>query len=158
LADETGIEFYTVEKSSDEQNWNFLQSLSSGKSQGTASYTFFDPHPFQGVSYYRVRIVYSSGRVELTQPAKVETYESSIMAFSALGSHQLSVLIDSRLDHSETMISMYNSQGIKLLEKQVRIQKGMNKIFIPLGSIPRGHYVASIITNNRAFNQSIILQ
>lgn len=72
MSNELNIARYEVEKSADGSRFVKLGSLPSGNlNAGTAGYTTFDPVPYNGDNFYRIRIIYNSGNAVYSKVVKV---------------------------------------------------------------------------------------
>lgn len=54
-ASESNNDYFTIERSSDGENWSFLASVdAAGYSQSLTHYSTIDPYPLMGINYYRL--------------------------------------------------------------------------------------------------------
>jgi hypothetical protein len=69
---ESGIAFYSVERSSDGQHFKSLARLNpTGNNGGQAAYQYLDNHPARGLNIYRIKAVESNGATVYTSMVRM---------------------------------------------------------------------------------------
>ncbi len=69
---ESNIEKYEVEKSNNSQQFTYLASVhAKGNSSVIQKYNLFDPNPFAGVNFYRIKTIDKSGQATYSQVIKL---------------------------------------------------------------------------------------
>ncbi len=69
---ESNIEKYEVEKSNNAQQFSYLASVpAKGNSSVILKYNLFDPNPFAGVNFYRIKTIDKSGQATYSEVIKL---------------------------------------------------------------------------------------
>lgn len=72
-ASETNNDYFTVERSPDGISWSgILMVQGSGNSSSNLFYENTDPHPFNGISYYRLKQTDYDGKTSISDPVSVK--------------------------------------------------------------------------------------
>lgn len=80
---EVNFDDFTVEKSSDSQNWLSLQVAEGwGTPQSTPQYATVDPQPFDGLTYYRLKQTDLDGKSTYSEVVAVAFHPSSRLVVS----------------------------------------------------------------------------
>ncbi|HSV76459.1 MAG TPA: hypothetical protein VLH37_05450 [Bacteroidales bacterium] len=139
-ATETNNDFFTIERSTDVQNWEILGYVDgAGNSNKPLSYSFTDSQPLEGISYYRLKQTDFDGKYE---------YFGPVAAQFKLSQHSLSFRVNRQFDHwvitlpGEGLhhIEVYNLQGHRLIS-----QPAENNLTIP---VQRGPVVIRVVDQN----------
>lgn len=114
---EVNTDFFTVERSTDNRNWEALEKvIAAGNSQQTQIYAMEDKQPMRGLSYYRLKqvdkngaFIYSSVEVvEYHKAASVSLYPNPV---------QTHLTVDVA-DSSQKLIRIYSIDGQLMYEGQ----------------------------------------
>lgn len=139
-ATETNNDFFTIERSTDVQNWEILGYVDgAGNSNRPLSYSFTDSRPLDGISYYRLKQTDYDGQYE---------YFGPVAAQFNLNQHSLSFRVTRQFDQwiivlpGEGLhhVEVYNLQGHRLVS-----QPAENNLTIP---VQRGPVVIRVVDQN----------
>lgn len=135
---------YLVERSSDGAEWKQVGSTpAAGNSDSKKEYSFTDPQPLSGISYYRIQQRDNDGRfsyskvvtLNLAGPTTLlRIYPNPVTN----GKLQVTLGKDSR-------VSMYNSTGTRVFEKEY--PAGENSLDVSL--LPAGNYIIKVGSESR---------
>ncbi|MBS1775238.1 MAG: T9SS type A sorting domain-containing protein [Bacteroidetes bacterium] len=101
---ETDADHFEVERSVDGTNFSYLTSI---KAKGQpSSYSYWDEKPYEGVNYYRLKIVSQSGRFEYsaTVNANVRSGMFAVQAFPNPVSDQLTIKVEGSIGNNAHVI------------------------------------------------------
>lgn len=77
IQQENNVDRYEVEKSGNGQQFSEIGSIKSkGYSNFATTYNFFDAHPFTGISFYRIKMIDLSSKVNYSQVVKMNISNS----------------------------------------------------------------------------------
>lgn len=118
---EQNIAQFVVERSGDSKQWNTIGTLkAAGAGTSSRSYHLADNHPFNGINYYRLRIVTLNGDYKFSETRQV--------AFSGLG-NTMTLAPNPSTGHTtlryaeplseEARLKVWNSVGLLILDQQV---------------------------------------
>jgi surface protein len=81
-ASEINNDYFTIEKSTNNKNWEIVQTLmSAGNSNKVTHYSTFDYYPYKGVSYYRLKQTDFDGSYKYSD-VKIVSYDDNSSIFS----------------------------------------------------------------------------
>ena len=111
--EETGIAFYSVEKSTDAKNYYLLKTIyPAGK-----SYTCYDDSPADGWNYYRLKITDLSGKISYTAVEKVWLKRTA--AFAVFPNPATDKIYISLPGTAKGVLRLYAADGKKYYEQAV---------------------------------------
>ena len=160
-ADETNIAYYSVEKSINGKDWELVHFEASKHSSGIARYETSDATPFDGTSYYRLRVTETNGKMFLSDTKKIEinTNKFSLMVAPNPATTRSYVYINSGSAVASTAtLEVINAQGLIVHKEQVRVNPGTNSISLPINTkFTNGRYIVRLTTNDKTYTQSLII-
>jgi hypothetical protein len=139
---------FVVRRSINGSNWTNIGSLpAAGNSQHTLSYTFTDPQPTGGTSYYQVfeqdfdgHQTYSPVVIsQCTQAESIKVYPMPVQNYCWVSIHSER--------RGSVSMNLYNSVGTLLNQKLFSIQSGNNVFEFSLQAYPKGIY-SMVFTGN----------
>ncbi|MDQ3100361.1 MAG: T9SS type A sorting domain-containing protein [Bacteroidota bacterium] len=151
-ASEMNNDYFTLEKSSDEQIFEALAIIEgAGNSATILNYSFVDTDPFNSINYYRLKQTDFDGSTKL----------SSTIALNSVSGNEFSIFPNS--SSSALHIQLYNSQTalIKIIDelgrihKQAQIYNGEN--IVDLAALSNGIYFVTLITDRLQASKKFIL-
>ena len=153
-ASEKDNDFFVVERSRDGQNFEYLhQENSQGNATATQNYSWTDRAPYQGVSYYRLKIVALDGTeaysevVSITINALAEDFVVFPNPINKTNLLQVRSNIGSTFD-----FSLFDSAG-----KLVKFIKDTRDFELSLKHFTDGVYFYQIKTANKIQNGNLVI-
>jgi hypothetical protein len=147
---ETSSEFnnkyFTVEKSLDGHN-NYIEVGTvdgAGNSSVTQKYNFVDQHPFEGISYYRLKRTDYAGNSSYFMATSTSCKDNlhTVNAFNnQIG--QLVVNINTEA-HTNYTATVYDALGNKVFTKQLTAESGSNNYSFDISTLSSGVYIVSL--------------
>ncbi len=150
---------YVVERSSDNTNWNSVATVEAHASNGTYQYLATDNNPLKGFSYYRLRIVESSGRLRFSSVKTIVNNDYVLHMIVSPNPAREKINLAVEVAHAgNATITIVSMGGSALLSKTQRLDAGLNTIPVqlPVG-INSGTYIVSISTGNETVRQKLIV-
>lgn len=157
--EDAGTLGYEIERSNDNISWSKIETVHANGASGTFSYESFDASPFKGVSYYRLRLIESSGMNRFSPVKKViiKDLESVLTVAPNPAKDNLTIRFES-IETGDMEINILDMQGRMMLSKKQRITTGSNNISFPLPeTISSGTYVARIIVGSEVVHKKLIV-
>ncbi|MBP6214816.1 MAG: T9SS type A sorting domain-containing protein [Chitinophagaceae bacterium] len=159
VTEDAGLYAYEIERSRDNINWTKITTVNANGTTGTFSYESFDNNPPKGVSYYRLRLIESTGMNRFS-PVKriiIKDLESGLIVAPNPAKDNLTIRFDAA-GGGDIEISILNMQGSMLLSRKQRITAGLNNIMISLPeTISAGTYVARIVVGGEVVYKKLIV-
>lgn len=158
-AEETGIYGYDIERSTDNRNWAKLSSVPANGGNGIKSYQIEDENPAKGVSYYRIRIIESTGMSRFSD-IKTVTFKASDIRFNISpnpASDRVQLSIET-IAPDEAIIKFVDMQGRVLITTRKRITAGVNMLPIVLSDIFKsGTYLVQITVGDETVYKKFVV-
>ncbi|MFP5040091.1 M36 family metallopeptidase [Parasediminibacterium sp. JCM 36343] len=143
-AEEINTKLFTVEYSTDGNNWSLLASVPAKNTSGANSYTFFHAAPAEGSNYYRLKMTDINGSfaysnistVNIGSKAAFSIYPNPVKA-------KLSVQWASTKAENSTLL-VTDMQGKILQQQPANVQKGNNLFILNTALLAKGTYILMI--------------
>ena len=146
----TAASTYNIERSSDGHNFTKIAAVNSNTS-GEQSFTWIDPSPLTGISYYRLRVVDENSNTSYSSVAGVNgcSTESTRLASDPV-TGQPTLLI--QLQQSASVdINLYDVLGHRInmsgLTGRHSMQQGLYRLPVTQQSLASGLYLLSVTIN-----------
>lgn len=133
-ASEINNDFFTLERSSDIENWTELAIVpGAGNSENIQNYKMIDDHPLSGISYYRLKQTDFDGSQEYLGIRAVDMkndQQNDFLIFPNPASDKLKIVTTEKL----FSIDIFNMSGQKILSEN-------NLNDLDISNIPNGLYL-----------------
>ncbi len=154
---ENNINFYTVERSINGNDFTAIQTLTT---TNIGNYKFIDASPYNGTNYYRLKINTKNSDSYYSAVQKVQFennsfYVSSLFPSPAIDYIQYSICCNKA---TKASLQLYNVQGQSILQKQITFQYGNNNENLNISNLNKGIYYLHISTNNSTIVEKIVKQ
>ena len=140
-------------KSSDAKNWRKIADIEgAGNASEVNRYQFVDQNPGKGLNYYQLKQVDFDGEFEIFDVISVEfdaaAYQPGLFPNPTSGVLNLNAADDVEID----AVKLFNRLGsiVAVYENDF---SNMN-----LGKLPKGIYLAQIISGRKSYTQKVILE
>ncbi|MFM7021764.1 MAG: T9SS type A sorting domain-containing protein [Flavobacteriales bacterium] len=149
-ATEINNDYFTLEKSTDGDNWTVLNEVKgTGNSNTLIEYVEYDTNPASGVNYYRLKQTDYDGQFKYSQTASVGITDQnlSLITYPNPISSYMFVEFETKIN-SNIDASLYNQHGNRV--KQVLknyYEKGVYKVLVYTEDLPAGLYYIRLNTN-----------
>ncbi len=141
VANEAGILKYDVERSADGKSFKgFTAVIAKGQNQLSYSYDVVDPSPFNGFTYYRLKVHENDGKTSYSQIAKVNINQS--VATTVYPNPVTDRVNIEFYSHTEKTVSikLLDVTGKLVSEKTVQCAAGNNKVEWTLSAFAQATY------------------
>lgn len=143
-ANEQHTDRFFVEKSADARVWNAIGTImAAGNSTQKKAYSFNDVRPFDGINYYRLRMLDQDGSYKLSAIRKIVfggTVNTVTLAPNPTGGR--TVLSCAKPLAAATTVKVWNSMG--RLVMSTMLPAGTTSYDIDLGQVPGGVYLVHV--------------
>lgn len=150
-ASETGNSHFDIERSLDGRIFKSLDIVGgSGDSQGIVTYTFYDPNPLRGRSFYRLKQTDFTGEYEYSEIISVLVVNKRLDYFSIypnpiLRGQELKVSYD--LSGAQTLfVSVIGPDGHRKYKKEIKTDAARGIISLTTDRMAKGVNLIQIIT------------
>jgi hypothetical protein len=159
-ATETNNDYFTVERSTDGENFEKIAVVKgAGNSSEKLSYNFVDEHPFDGISYYRLKQTDFDGKYSHSKIVAVEQNKNAmgtVFPNPTNGSYTIQV---NGNKENQAVVTMYDILGQIVYSSSVDIVDGLNLIKInPDENLPSGIYFVNVFSKYNAFKHKLIVE
>jgi hypothetical protein len=151
---------YVVERSKDNVTWQKIGSVTANGNNGTYDYHYDDLNPEKGYSYYRIRIIESSGMNRFSAVRKVlmKDISSTLSVSPNPAKENISVKFELPTT-ADVSVSVLNQQGAVILSATNKGLAGWNKMDFSLpAQLPQGTYVVKVTIGELSISKKIIVR
>lgn len=155
---EINNDFFTVEKSKDGVDFNYLGFVDgAGNSNSIQNYSFNDNRPFEGVTFYRLKQTDFDGRYSYSNIVSVNTkYNNEIQAvWYNKENNELNIEFNT-VNSTDFFVCIYDMCGKQLIVKSDNVEGKQNSI-INLQFLPTGIYTISITSEKYKLNKKVVI-
>ncbi|MEO6404439.1 MAG: FG-GAP-like repeat-containing protein [Ferruginibacter sp.] len=156
---EINILSYEVERSQNGQQFDKLETVTAIGSSSTAThYNIFDPHPFNGLNFYRVKII-EANKIAYSQVLKINNISEAKSSMNIYPNPVIgnNITVHWNLPKGNYMLMITNNVGQVMLKKLINHSGGaatesfiMTKQFLP------GYYLVKLSGEGASFKNTII--
>lgn len=140
---ETNSDFYTIEKSYDGENFEFVAKVkAAGMSNEVLKYSTFDNSPINRTTYYRLKQTDFDGTYEYIGQTAVKANNKGIEKLALYpnpASNQAEISIFSN-NNTNTEIDIYDMSGKLILSDILMLNEGSNQFVMNIESFNKGMY------------------
>ena len=161
-ASETNNDFFTIEKSADGINFQFVTTVDgAGNSTQIINYAYTDKEPLSGKSYYRLKQTDFDGEFKYSRSISVEGCDNDEQAAAVInaysnGAGSIFILINSVVDEKYN-VSLFDVKGSRLTNEQKSTSIGRNEFFLDISHLAKGIYLITIQNETKIFTKKILL-
>jgi hypothetical protein len=146
-AAEMNNDYFTVEKSTDLINFSQVSRVrGAGFSSVSHAYNTVDPHPANGINYYRLKQTDYDGRSSYSHVVSVNCSNQlkDVVIFPNPADKTFHLKLDYPVENGQISIEVRDATG-KLQKKYTRsVAAGQNEFVFPITDLPQGLYNVSI--------------
>ena len=155
--DEDGATF-EIERSTNQLTWEKIGVIDNNKDVHTSDYSFLDQQPFAGKSYYRLKLVESSGSFKYSQAkwVEIDQMRSHLKIYPNPAKNSVRISLTST-EGQLASLHVKSFAGQAILNKSVTLRPGENNISLEVIKIPDGMYSVEIITSQKTYSQKLII-
>ena len=159
VAEEAGIYAYDVERSSDNVNWTKISTINANGTNGNFKYEIADNHPLKGDSYYRLRLIESTGMNKFS-PVKhilIKDLQTVLTIAPNPAKDNLTVRFVAN-ESGDMQINILSIQGNIIDVRNQRFNSGKNEIYLALPkTISNGSYIVRILVHGEIVSKRLIV-
>lgn len=159
-AEEAGLLGYEVEKSIDNINWTKIASLEASGNSGTFQHQSEDLQPAKGTSYYRIRIIESTGMSRFSNIRKIvnNKLNSDLLLMPNPASGFTNLKFESSWN-GVGQIRVLDMQGKAVLSFNQQINDGLNEIKLNIPTtINPGAYILTINADGETIREKLLIK
>ena len=149
---------YELQRCDDGSSWQTVTSRLTSGGTLPATYTYLDATPQLPVSWYRVRIIKSSGTIEYSEVKKVSFKQESYISLSPNPASTTAVLSIESVVTGVSRINILDYSGRTVYESNEKITKGTNEIELPVvRKLINGMYKVRVKINDEIFVTTLVV-
>lgn len=158
-ADESDINYYNIEKSNNNNDWNTVEMVYPKAKSGLTNYEVTDGNVSAGITYYRLKTVEKDGRITISSIKQVDNKVNklSISVTPNPATSKATVHINAPFAEKGTL-EIVNSLGVIVYKENVRINAGTNAVALPVLNLINGSYIVKLTTDTKSLHQSLIVK
>jgi Secretion system C-terminal sorting domain len=139
---EYNLGYFEIERSADNRQFNKLHTTpAKGNTLNSTAYNYTDAAPLPGINYYRLKLVDVNGKFTWSQTIAVkQQLEIQHLAAYPNPAAAMLYLSYSCLVKDEYRLRITDYSGKVVIEQNVVLQKGVNKLDIPVSNLSAGIY------------------
>lgn len=159
IADEASVYSYEVERSQDNVNWSVVETVQTVGTPGAHTYNYADINPLKGDSYYRLRIIESTGlnRFSAVRKVTINPPAMSVKISPNPATTSTTLKLESQSE-GEVHMRLVNMQGRTVLSNMFRVQQGSNKLELQIpATLSEGTYILRLIKGEEILQEKLII-
>lgn len=160
VAEDQGTFGYEIERSRDNRIWEKIDTVFARNVTGTLSYTNIDKAPLKGKSYYRIRVLESSGNNHLSEIRNITFNDFAVTMNLAPNpaKENIRVLLNTRTAGTSN-INVLTMQGMVVQTNARKINIGDNVIEIQLPAwLANGMYIVELKIEDEILRQKLLIK
>jgi hypothetical protein len=147
-ASETNNDFFTIEKSKDGQVWDFVTEVDgAGNSNTELTYQTFDPRPYAGVSYYRLKQTDFDGEFTYSNIRSVEVNKGAEISVRPNPTNGVVTVAGSGTELSS--MTLVNSFGKHIESYNNELDNAPSEVKLDLSNLSPGVYFLRTATQTK---------
>ncbi|MGK2860771.1 MAG: GEVED domain-containing protein [Chitinophagaceae bacterium] len=152
---------YEIQRSANGTDWEILDFVPALQKGGTQHYELSDNNPFNGVSYYRIRLNGSENNnsYSITRTVSLIDPFTSLVLFPNPTVDRATLTIRADRQAMKGQIRIINMEGKSMAYQNIILQKGTNNFSLPIQTTwPAGTYLVNVSTNDKLVTQKLVLR
>jgi hypothetical protein len=158
-ATETNNDHFTLERSTDAENWEFVTKIpGAGNSNEILNYQFTDEKSLNGLSYYRLKQTDFDGRNETFSPVSVicSSAETTDIGLYPNPFKNELIIQYSNLNQGKAQVKVYDMMGNIIVTRDVEVSPGNDNYILDLHTMADGLYNVEFTSGNTSFHQKML--
>ncbi len=147
---EINNDYFELEHSSNAINWQKIATIpGSGNSNEIIYYSFYDEHPYEDITYYRLKQIDFDGSYEYSDIVAVSKTDfiEIISIFPNPSKDFINVIIISSFD-TEVNLFIADASGKIVYKFKSKIKTGLNILNINTSKLASGEYIVYVVTGS----------
>ncbi|BDS10362.1 T9SS type A sorting domain-containing protein [Aureispira anguillae] len=159
---ETNNAYFTLQKSVDGINWQYLDTVSGqGTTTQPSHYTYTDVNPFSSYNYYRLLQTDFSGAISNISNVIMIYFDTAIKRAKQfppsfwINSQKELCFMSER--NSSFVLQIFNTLGQVVYKSDYNSHQGLNRIPLPVNNTVPCAYIISISNKQSSYSQKVIV-
>lgn len=153
-----------IERGNSASQLSYIATLDINRNNSTTlPFTYFDPSPSKSINFYRIRLINSTQNIfeysiiiSVNIASNIPTKEVSFI--NTIIDKNNPVIRIQTTNESEMQIQLANLSGRIVVNKKIKVYKGINSIDLSGMKAENGYYIVALANSNSQISQKIILQ
>lgn len=156
-ATETNNSHFEILRSENGSDFKVIATIKGGGNTNTEQlYSYIDPNPLAGNSYYQLRQVDFDGNSSLSKVVAVKTlWEKTALSVIAKPNQQTVEFAFMAENNGMAIIKVSDLSGKKVVEQKIKVVKGQQMTQLPF-NLPKGLYIGSLQQSGVLSSQKFI--
>lgn len=160
LATETNIHHYEVEKSATTSEFVSTATVAA-RNMNNAAYNWFDPAPFKGGNYYRIKAFETSGRVVYSSIMNVRMGDGKgnvVVYPNPVKKHTMTVQF-SNVENGKYTLMLFSSSGQQIYKHSVEHSGGSANYTLHLdAAVSKGTYQLQVLNGGTKRTEQVVVE
>lgn len=149
------VDKYIVERSVNGIDWEFVLETSAINELVQIKYTGIDAHPYQGISYYRLKYIDFDGSIGYSNVQSVNITALDLVTYVLYPNPtKEQIFVKLYPEHPYKKLVIYDVQGRLLMKKEVLQAEQKDLISIDVSHLPQGSYILQLQSEQQEFNNN----
>lgn len=154
---ESGIEKFSLEKADASGNFTSIAVLNPSGSSTGSTYEFIDPAVHDGITYYRLAMIFEGGEIEYSEVVSVQKKSDLIQIDPNPNNGVFTVSINTPTE-DEILFEVFNAAGTLVYSQVVESTGYYTKHLIDLGNQVKGVYTIRILSGGKSVSEKLIIR
>ena len=156
----TGVQpntVYELQRSGEGRAWRTIDRKTYG-SNPAVFYSYIDAHPLRPSSYYRLKYTEPDGTTYYTEAEQISfSFDNAVHVYPIPASNQVHIHLVVN-EKGKAVASILDISGKVIHLENVQLEKGSNRILMPLPLVPDGFYTLRLQTLNKIYMEKLLLR
>lgn len=159
INEDEGLSGYEVEKSTDSRNWLHHSFVTANGTPGQYDYSVVDGTPYNGTSYYRLRLIEANSTVRYSEVKEVEIGNDVLdITLFPNPAKDMVVLKFTAAVREKSMVLITDFSGRIVSSQPVDLVAGRNEVQLDIArGLPSGIYIVQLLKGEMTLTRKLII-
>ncbi|MBK6951124.1 MAG: T9SS type A sorting domain-containing protein [Crocinitomicaceae bacterium] len=154
---ESGIEKFSLEKADESGNFQSIAVFDASGNSNGSTYDFKDLAPYDGITYYRLAIIFEGGEIEYSELASV-TQKTDVIQIDPNPNNGVFTVSINTPTEEEILFEVYNSTGVMIYSEVLKSEGSLTKHILDLSDQAQGVYTIRVLSAGRSRTEKLIIR
>ena len=147
---------FDVQRSNDGEHFETIGQVKAINTIDKKGYAFTDAQPLNGVNYYRLKMVETTGKSTYSAiKSIIFGKDLSARVYPSLFQDILTVDVNSSQAKGDVSIQIFDIAGNLMVNKKLNYANGFGQVTMPTGNLTAGVYIVKIIENQATLQTKV---
>ncbi|MBK9591601.1 MAG: T9SS type A sorting domain-containing protein [Crocinitomicaceae bacterium] len=154
---ESGIEKFSLEKADESGNFQSIAVFDASGNSNGSTYDFKDLAPYDGITYYRLAIIFEGGEIEYSELASV-TQKTDVIQIDPNPNNGVFTVSINTPTEEEILFEVYNSTGVMIYSEVLKSEGSLTKHILDLSDQAQGVYTIRVLSSGKSRTEKLIIR